>query len=62
MASLDVTPFVALSAYSGRSHFVNIFRPFLDLGGEPCPVGPINQDDKPKFSFKALLPKYRRVK
>ena len=60
IANLDITPFIALSAYSSGSYFDRIFRPWLNLGGEPCPVGP--RDDNPRFSFKSLIPRARRAK
>ncbi len=58
IADLDITPFISLPAY-GRSSFARIFRPFIDLSGEPCPIGP-SPDNKPRFSFKSLKQKNRR--
>lgn len=47
ITNMDITPLVSLSAYRRSSYFNRIFR-WLDLGGEPCPVGPNPQNNKPK--------------
>jgi len=47
MADLDMTPFVSLAAYEHPGYFKRVFRSFLDLGGQVCPVGPMGPN-KPK--------------
>ncbi|OQA36519.1 MAG: hypothetical protein BWY53_00511 [Parcubacteria group bacterium ADurb.Bin326] len=48
IAMADVTPFVSLPTYNPPSYFVRLFRPFLDLGGALCPIGPDPRDNNPK--------------
>ncbi len=48
LASLDVSPFVSLASYNPPSYFARLFRPFLDLGGALCPIGPDPRDNNPK--------------
>ncbi len=57
ISNLEFNAFSDFAPYNPPGLFFKLFRPWIDLSGEPCPIGP-SPDNKPKI--KAERRKYVR--